>query len=552
MKKFIAVPLLSLSLLMGVSIGANAAESTVEYEVDGSYTVKIPEYIEADTDGEILEISDVVIPFGQELTVSANYDGELLLENEPNVTLPYRLFVNETEYTSGAVLLKQSAGNPNDKVFAQLSAKVTEKPLYAGIYQSTVTFDIQIQEMTETDYSLEDIDNDTHLFGIGLTKPEYVVAKFNEDFSSVIITKNGENSDGKMMSWQARQSPFSENNETLQEVIVKDGVVNIGGCAFYECPYLSKTDMPDGISAVGNNAFYGCSALQNIYLSDNIQKIGVLAFSKCKALESVELPQSLNIIEDGVFSGCGKLSAVTIGDNVTKIGNSAFSSCAGLKSLELPSCLREIGMWSFRGCGLESIDLPESVTKLGALAFADCRNLTEIHIPSGIAELPDCLLQNCPNLKHIEIPSGATKIGMYTFSGCNSITELYIPDNVTELSPSALSGLNSLTKFAVSETHSVLYAEDGVLYNKDKTRLLYFTSAKNTAEFTVPNSVTEICGSCFGVCRVLKDLYIGNQVTAIDRYMFENVQKPFVHTPEGSAMEQFCIENNFPYDNVMR
>lgn len=551
MKKFIAVPLLSLSLLMGVSIGANAAESTVEYEVDGNYTVKIPEYIEANTDGEILEISDVVIPFGQELTVSANYDGELRLENESSIRLPYRLFINENEYTSGTVFLKQSAGNPNGKVFAQLSAKVTEKPLYAGIYNSTVTFDIQLQEVTETDYSAEDIDNDTHMFGIGLTKPEYVVAKFNEDFSSVIITKNGEDSDGKMTGWKARKSPFSENKEALQWVTVKDGVVNIGGCAFYECPYLSKTDIPDGISAVGNYAFYGCSALQNIYLSDDIQTIGAYAFSKCRALESVELPQPLDRIEDGVFSDCGKLVSVTIGDRVTKIGNHAFSSCASLKNLALPLSLREIGRWSFRYSGLESIDLPESMTELGELVFADCKNLTEIHIPSGIPELPDCLLQNCPNLKHIEIPSGVTKIGMYTFSGCNSITELNIPDNVTDLSPSALSGLNGLTGFYVSETHSNLCTEDGILYSKDKARLLYFPSAKNVAAYSVPESVTEICGSCFGICRVLKNLYIGDQVTAIDRYMFENVQKPMVHTPEGSAMEQFCIENNFSYDNIM-
>lgn len=551
MKKRFAIPLLSLSLLAAVSLGANAAETTVEYSVDGSYTVKIPEYLEADKDSKTLEITDAVIPFGQELIISADYDGTLRLEDEPSVTLPYKLLINDGECPSGTVLLRQNAGNTENKLSVNISAKVTEKPIYAGIYRSTVIFDIQVREVTETNYSTEDIDNDTHMFGIGLTKPEYVVARFNDDYSSVVITKNGTDSDGKMMGWNARQSLFSENKGTLKAVIVKEGVVNIGGCAFYECPHLSKIDMPDGISTVGNYAFYGCSALQNIYLSDDIQKLGAYAFSNCKSLESVELPQLIDRIEDGVFSGCGKLVSVTIGDRVTKIGNSSFSSCGSMKNLTLPSSLREIGMWSFRYSGLETMYLPESVTKLGALAFADCKSLTEIHMPSDIAELPDFLLFNCQTLKHIDIPHGVFKIGMQAFSGCDSITDLHIPDNVTNLSPSALSGLGALTAFSVSETHPFLCVEEGVLYNKDKTQLLYFPSAKNTVNFIVPESVTEICGSCFGVCRILKDLYIGNHVTAIDGYMFENVQKPLVHTPKGSAMEQFCTDNNVPYDNIM-
>lgn len=95
MKKILIALFLSLSLLAIIPLGASAAETTVKYSVDGSYTVKIPQYLEANTDGETLEISDVIIPFGCEITISADYDGTLYLADEPSVTLPYKLFVNE-------------------------------------------------------------------------------------------------------------------------------------------------------------------------------------------------------------------------------------------------------------------------------------------------------------------------------------------------------------------------------------------------------------------------------------------------------------------------
>ena len=101
MKKILITLFLSLSLLAAIPLGAGAIETAVRYSVDGSYTVKIPDCIEADTDGETLEITNAVIPFDYEITVSADYDGTLRLEDEPNITLPYKLFVNENEYTNG-------------------------------------------------------------------------------------------------------------------------------------------------------------------------------------------------------------------------------------------------------------------------------------------------------------------------------------------------------------------------------------------------------------------------------------------------------------------
>lgn len=553
MKKFFITLFLSLSLLTIALLGVSAAELTVGYSVDGAYTVSIPEYLEANTNGEILELSKVVIPFGQELSVSANYDGELQLENTPSITLPYKLLVNNSEYTSGTVFLKKEAGDPNGTSSVQLSAEVTEKPLYAGMYRSLVTFDIQVKEIIETDYSPEDIEKDSHLFGIGSTKPEYVVAHFNEDFSSVVITKNGADSDGRMKGWNARTSPFSEHKDALTAVTVKSGIINIGAMAFYECSNISDVYLPDEITTISKYAFYGCTTFQSIYLSDDIKLIDAYAFAGCSSLEQITLPKNLDRIENGVFSDCSGLTSVEIGDKVTKIGSSAFMSCSSLQSIELPPDLQSINAWAFRYCrSLEKIDIPESTLTLGANAFSDCSKLRQIHLPEKLTKLPNSLLNNCSSLEHIDIPLGVTQIDSWALARCVKLTELYIPNSVTTLGRLALSGLNSLSAFTVEEDHPAFSVEDSVLYSKDKTKLLYFPCAKNISQYTVPDSVTELGESCIGLCASLKDIYIGNQVTVISNGMFGNAKKPFIHTPEGSAMEQFCIDNGIPYDNVMQ
>mgnify|MGYP003305807199 CR=1 FL=1 len=61
-----------------------------------------------------------------------------------------------------------------------------------------------------------EIDNNPHIYGIGKTKSEYVIAIFNEDYTSVTIRKNGVNSDGLMKDFKLLSS-FQTANRTKEE-----------------------------------------------------------------------------------------------------------------------------------------------------------------------------------------------------------------------------------------------------------------------------------------------------------------------------------------------
>ena len=191
MKKYASIFCLFFSLLFAIQVNAYAAESkdtTLQYTVGSSYTVTIPDYIEANTEGQSISISDAIIPFGYEVDITADFDGLLKLKDFPSIMLPYTLYVNNLEISTNESVLKQSAGQTEDNT-AVISAKVNGVPNYAGVYTSTVTFNVELKEIVQTDYTAKEIENDDHLFGIGLTKPEYVVAHFSDDFSTVTVTK---------------------------------------------------------------------------------------------------------------------------------------------------------------------------------------------------------------------------------------------------------------------------------------------------------------------------------------------------------------------------
>ena len=68
--------------------------------------------------------------------------------------------------------------------------------------------------------------------------------------------------------------------------------------------------MDDGVTGIGKNAFYGCSAMTTLTIPDGVTSIGSAAFYSCKKLTGVIIPRSVTSIGSGAFSFCNQLSRV--------------------------------------------------------------------------------------------------------------------------------------------------------------------------------------------------------------------------------------------------
>ncbi len=110
-----------------------------------------------------------------------------------------------------------------------------------------------------------------------------------------------------------------------------------------------KTDaayvVPDGVAMLEGWSFVGTTALKQIDLNDVIA-IGEDAFYFCTALEQITLPPTLETLEQATFAYCSSLSEIAIPETVTEIGAYCFASCDALKSLSIPSAVEKIGEYA--------------------------------------------------------------------------------------------------------------------------------------------------------------------------------------------------------------
>ncbi len=113
--------------------------------------------------------------------------------------------------------------------------------------------------------------------------------------------------------------------------------------------------------------------------------------------------------------------------------------------------------------------------------------------------------------RNVVIPETVTSIQKPVFdvSGYGSkITTVTIPATLTDISPAAFFGCNVNTEFIVAEENPNYCAVDGVLYNKDKTRLIAYAAGKPDTSFTVPGSVKEIGEYAFAYALNLEEVIL--------------------------------------------
>ena len=127
-----------------------------------------------------------------------------------------------------------------------------------------------------------------------------------------------------------------------------------------------------------------------------VTAIGDDAFRGCSALKKVTIPQSVTSIGDYAFLDCHTLDNVTIPPSVTSIGKSAFYRCYALTTLSLGENIEKIGSYAFAECGhLTNVTIPEKVKTIEPYTFGWCTSLKYITLPAGLTSFKDRLV-SCP------------------------------------------------------------------------------------------------------------------------------------------------------------
>ena len=361
--------------------------------------------------------------------------------------------------------------------------------------------------------------------------------------------------------------------ESLKSITIPAGVTTIGDTAFWACGSLENIFLPNKDLSIGFLAIpdrtsqirYSVDEANSkvtitkyngngteVTIPDKIDgkdvtAIGDKAFFFSEYLESVTMPDTVTSIGENAFGYCYKLESIIVAE-----GNSNYSSVDGVlfnesqteliaypsgnnrTSYTIPTGVTSIGKNGLAyGLYLESIIIPDSVTSIGENAFADCYDLTSITIPDSVESIGDNAFANCETLTSINVDDKnqnySSKDGVlfnkdktvlikYPFE--NTVTPYVISSNVTSIAEDAFIDCYNHTSIMVEDGNPNYSSVDGVLFDKDKTRLIVCPSGYVGTSFAIPDGVISIAEKAFSYCEKLESITIPASVTSIGEDVF--------------------------------
>lgn len=248
---------------------------------------------------------------------------------------------------------------------------------------------------------------------------------------------------------------FMYNRSSLVEVKLPSTLKSIGNDAFYGCSALQTFDL-NGITTIGSSVFSNCRSLSYINLT-GVQSIGNSAFSGCSKLNNIDL-STVSYIGSSAFSNCTSLEAIDLTSAVSigrmfeeSYGSDSFENCTSLKEVTFGNNLHYLGSYSFRNTAIENIALPDSLTSIAYGVFENCENLLSVEIPSSITTINSEAFHGCSSLRSVSMETGLSVIGSSAFNGCTSLVEVTIPPTVKSIGSSAFdnSGIKTFKCYAV-------------------------------------------------------------------------------------------------------
>lgn len=329
----------------------------------------------------------------------------------------------------------------------------------------------------------------------------------------------------------------------LTEVVIEDGVTEIGKDVFQGCVGLTKVMIPDSVKKIGTWSFYMCKGLKNVDIPANMEigdssfrqsgleqvtvsggSVGNYAFHRSEDLKKITV--NCETIGEEAFSGCDYLTDITLGENVKTLGDKAFYTCDALERVEIPSTVTDIGEKTFYSCPA----LKEAIIRAGTVkagTFYNCRALTTLIISDnatldasftagyskstlntvkiGKGAIGDSAFSNCTNLTTVELGDGVTSIGTSAFLKCTQLSSIAIGSGVISIGTSAFSGCTALTNANIG---SGAIGESA------------FNGCTSLVNVTLGNGVTQIGKNAFIRCAQLPSITIGSGVTSIGKNAF--------------------------------
>ena len=243
------------------------------------------------------------------------------------------------------------------------------------------------------------------------------------------------------------------------------GVSNVVKIAGYKYAPPEDFEFSDGMI----NAYIGHDkevVIPPVIDGEEVKRIHISAFSDT-GVESIVIPRTVGSIYGSVYSRV--IDCDTLKNFIVDPDNEYYSSADGL---------------------LYNKDFSSLIQ------YPAQKDDEEFYIPDTVTRISYCLGNDY--IKRIHIPSSLTNLATYGWDRAI-----------------AVSGLPSLEEIFVDENNAEFCSVDGVLYSKDKTKLMYYPPHKESDVFNIPDTVTGFGKYAFANNPKIKSVVVPDGVSDI-------------------------------------
>ena len=351
----------------------------------------------------------------------------------------------------------------------------------------------------------------------------------------------------------------------LTKIKFPESLTTIGTGAFFQCFKLTEIRLPESLTSIEEIAFSECTGLTEIKLPEGLTSIGDSAFSCCTRLKDIKLPKSLASIESGVFQCCSGLTEIKLPEGLTSIEGHVFYCCTELAEINVdennpvfrsvdgvlfdkamttlmrfpegkkgvysvPDGIINIKPCAFGNCKLTGISFPKSLASIELGALYDCTELLEISVDESnpvfrsvdgvLFDKAMTTLMRFPEGKkgRYSVPEGIVAIESDAFYNCK-LTGISFPKSLEIIDGFGFYGYQ-LTDITVSELNPVFCSIDGVLFDKDKSELIFYPRNKGKTDYAVPDGIKFIKPYAFYQCNWLVNIVLPEGLENIDNHAF--------------------------------
>lgn len=167
--------------------------------------------------------------------------------------------------------------------------------------------------------------------------------------------------------------------------------------AFENCVNLREVVLEEGIEELGRYLFTGCEKLHQITVPDSVKRVTPDSFHR---IPNLKLPV-LNASGTEYIYCPPKLGEkkVMITHGVRIIQRQAFDDFSALEEVILPNTLERIEWSAFRYTSLKRVTLPESVKYVSGASFYGCGSLERVDIRCDSTAIQPFAFAECPCLR---------------------------------------------------------------------------------------------------------------------------------------------------------